>query len=102
VQSNAPVRTGFLRDSCYAVTPDGTSTYGEASPPTDDVYLLDEVKPEDDMTGIVGVAANYGIFLEMGTRHMSPRPFFYPGVEAGRAQFEENLGEFESLLAGGI
>ena len=102
VQANAPVLTGFMRDSTYAVTPDGTSTYGQATPPTDDVYLLPEVKPDNDMTGIVGVAANYGIYQEMGTRFMAAQPYFYPAVEAARAVLDAELAKVEASLRGSI
>jgi len=98
-QSNAPVRTGFLRSSIYRVTSEG-STYGEAqSPPTDDVYLLPEGPGvSDPYTGYVGVGANYGIFIELGTRYMGAQPFFYPAMEEGRSRFEAALAAMESFL----
>src|SRR5260221_422585 len=98
-QGNAPVRTGFLRSSIYRVTSEG-STYGEAqSPPTDDVYLLPEGPGvSDPYTGYVGVGANYGIFIELGTRYMGAQPFFYPAMEEGRSRFEAALAAMESFL----
>ena len=86
VQSLAPVDSGFMQGAVYAVTPDGTSTYGQGiAPPTDDAYLLPEVRPDNDTTGIVGAAANYSIFVNNGTRFMGAQPFFDQGVEDGRA-----------------
>lgn len=77
-QSNAPVDTGFLRDS---ITPTMT----------------------DDFTGNVTVGAYYGIYVEMGhhTRsgsYVPPQPFFYPAVEEGRSRFMAALAAMESFL----
>ena len=90
---------GFLRSSIYRVTSEG-STYGEAmEPPTDDVYLLPEGPGvSDEFTGYVGVAANYGIYVEMGTRHMGAQPYFYPALDEGRSRFEAALAAMESFL----
>lgn len=98
VKSFAPVLSGFMRDSVYSVLPDGTSDYGQATPPTDDVYLLPEEKPADDMSGIVGVAANYGEFVNGGTRHMAANPFFDMAVEAAGSEFEAKFAGLEDLL----
>ncbi len=88
IQSGAPVQTGFMRDNVYVSAP-GESTYGQGmGPPTDDVYLLPEIKPEDDMTAIVGAAAEYSAFVNYGTRHMPAQPFFDQGVEQTRGEFE--------------
>lgn len=35
----------------------------------------------------VEVGAEYGLYLEMGTRHMAPRPFAAPAAEGRRAEF---------------
>src|SRR5260221_329586 len=81
VQANAPVLSGFMRDSVYYVTPDGASSYGGGSPPTDDVYLLPEELPGNDMQGLVGVGANYGIFIEMG-HHVRDSATYFPYMVA--------------------
>jgi HK97 gp10 family phage protein len=88
VQGGAAVRTGFMKGAVYAVTPDGNSTYGQVSPTEKDSYLLPEVRPDNDMTGIVGCAANYSIYVNYGTRFQAAQPFFEPGVEAGRNAFD--------------
>lgn len=97
--SNAPVDTGFLKNSIYTVTSEG-STYGQGGSSTHKgSYLLPEVeKPEDDLTAYIGVGANYGIYLEYGTRYMAPRPYFLPAVEATRGPFEEALSRIEEKL----
>ncbi len=97
--ANAPKRTGFMASNIYKVTSEG-STYGQGiAPPTDDVYLLPP-GPEvsDKFTGYVGCAANYSVFVEMGTRFMAAQPFFYPAVEEGRARFEAALAAMWSFL----
>jgi HK97 gp10 family phage protein len=97
-QNNAPVDTGFLRDSIYAVTSDG-STYGQAGTPPGDSYLLSEGPGvSDPYTGYVGVGASYGGYVELGTRYMSAQPFFYPALEEGRSRFEAALSAMESFL----
>ncbi len=94
-----PKDTGFLASSIYTVTSEG-STYGQTNGPAPgDSYLLPE-GPEvsDPFTGYVGVAASYGIFVEMGTRFMPAQPYFYPAVEEGRVRLDATLSVFESFL----
>ena len=95
IQSGAPVgkgegtyHGGFMRDHVYVSAP-GESTYGQGmEPPTDDVYLLPEIKPENDLEAVVGAAANYSEWVNGGTRHMPAQPFFDQGVEQTRSEFE--------------
>src|SRR5690348_3454081 len=96
--ANAPMDTGFLRNSIYTVTSEG-SEYGQAGTPPEDAYLLPEIaKVEDDLEAYVAVGANYGVYLETGTRHMAPRPYFFPAVETVKPMFEAALGAIESQL----
>lgn len=76
--SNAPVRTGFLKNSIHIENGD------------------------DDLSKNVVVGANYGIYVEMGTRYMAAQPYFYPAVETVRPQFEAALSKIEPGLAGSI
>lgn len=46
---------------------------------------------EDGMTGMVIVGANYGIYLEYGTKFMAARPFFGPAVEAIAPKWSDTL-----------
>lgn len=95
--SRAPVDTGFLRNSIYVRTVD-ESTYG-AEPTKKDSYLLEQVEqPEDAQTAYIGVGANYGIYVEMGTRFTPARPYFIPAVEAARLGFEEAIAGIEAKL----
>ncbi len=96
-KSNAPYATGFLQSSIYVSDWEG-SDYGQTGPPPGDSYLLPEVQPDNDTTAIVGVAANYGIYQEMGTRFMGAQPYFYPAVDEGQGFFDAELSTFEELI----
>ena len=98
VQGGAAVRTGFMKGAVYAVTPDGASTYGQVAPTKKGSYLLPEVRPPDDMSGIVGAAANYSVYVNYGTRFMAAQPFWEPGIDAGSAFFDAELSTFEELI----
>ena len=74
-QGNAPVRTGFLRDSIH--TEPG----------------------EDEFTTNVVAGAYYSIFVELGTRFMAAEPFLFPAVEQGGGIFESNFSELEGMIA---
>ena len=93
---------GFMLSSVYAATT-SESTYGNAIEPPGDAYLLPEETPADDQQGVVGVAANYAIFVNDGhhTRsgsYVSARPFFEPGMEQGRAQFDIYMATMEARI----
>lgn len=110
--TNAPVDTGFLRNSIYTAGAWG-STYGrgiqEAKAPkpgkkgfvsrrqlqnfvkrrerqrTQESMLFDQVPPPpDDQSAYVIVGAMYGIYVELGTRYQRPQPYFYPAVDRGQ------------------
>ena len=94
-QTTAPVRTGFLKSSIYTVTK-GESTYStiEGSGP-----LLPEVdQPSDDRTAYVAVGAEYGIYLEFGTSHMSAQPYLIPAAETVQPAFIAAMTELEEAL----
>lgn len=98
--SNAPVDTGFLRNSIYTVTSQD-STYGGAGSPPGDSYLLPEVDtPPDDLTAYVAVGANYGVYVNYGTRYMTAQPFWEPAIDAVTPEFEAALSAIESKLGG--
>jgi HK97 gp10 family phage protein len=97
--ANAPKRTGWMASTIYKVTSDG-STYGQTNGAAPgDAYLLPE-GPEvsDPYTGYAAVAADYGIFVEMGTRYQAAQPYFYPAVEEGRKRLNDAIAVFESFL----
>ena len=101
-QDLAPVDTGFLKNSIYTVTSEG-STYGQAGSAPGDSYLLPETEaPGDDQTAYVGVGANYGIYQEMGTRFMAAQPYFYQAVDDGNTSLDDALAAIESQLGGSL
>lgn len=65
-QVRAPVRTGYLRGSVQATRITATRWR-------------------------VTVGADYGLYIEMGTRHMAARPFFHPSVSQARGPFLQAL-----------
>ena len=92
-QQNAHYVTGFMSTNVYANGWWG-SDYGQGvEPPNDDVYLLEEVQPENDLQAIVGAAANYSIYQEMGTYKMSANPWFIPAVETAATTFEQDMAQ---------
>jgi HK97 gp10 family phage protein len=66
---NAPVRTGFLRNSIESdVDRKGNASFSR-------------------ITATIRVKASYGIFVEIGTRKMAAQPFLIPAVESSRQAF---------------
>ena len=85
--SNAPEETGYLASTVYYQTAN-TSTYGQAGEPSGDSYLLPEMDTPGDQGANIGVAADYGEYVELGTRHMPAQPFLAPAVEQARSDWE--------------
>lgn len=96
----APVDTGFLVNSIYVNAYD-VSTYADATGVSS--KLLPECdNPPDEFTAYVAVGAEYGEYVEYGTRFMAAQPFFYPAVDFGRADFDYKLFMIDSELQGSI
>lgn len=93
-----PVETGFLFDSIYVEKFSG-SDYGSGG--FGDLHhdLLPEVEtPKNEHTAIVAVGASYAGYVELGTIHMAPQPFFYPAVDWGQGELEDELSRLEGDL----
>jgi HK97 gp10 family phage protein len=59
------------------------SALGE-TPASDSGHLINSVQVSPFTNPLVGeviVAADYAVYLERGTRHMSPRPYIKPAIE---------------------
>ena len=98
ISANGQIDTGFMYSSVYNVTADG-STYGQAQTPPGDSYLLPEVEaPPNDQEAYFAVGANYGIFQNYGTRFLPARPFFEPGVERVRPEFDAKVASLEDRI----
>jgi hypothetical protein len=98
----SPVQTGFLASSVYSVTPKYGSTYSTMGTPPGDSYALPEIMPDGPDDSVVGVAANYGVYVNYGTRFMSAQPFFDEAVAEAQAAFPEEAAKLEALLLEGI
>ena len=72
------------------------------------VEILDEVTPEfaislsgsneNEYAVIVGVAVDYAIFQEEGTRHMAAHPFMRPSILAEEPDFINDMGKLGGRL----
>lgn len=95
--STAPVDTGLLRSSIYVETSD-SSSYGRGVTGDKGDMLPEVSPPQDDQTAIVAVGANYGLYVEMGTRHSPAQPYLVPAVMAIKESFERAMSKLESAL----
>jgi HK97 gp10 family phage protein len=73
------------------------SAPGEA-PASATGHLRQNVKTEvetnsESVIGYVGTEDDYGAILEMGTRHILPRPWLRPSFEKAEERVKEILGE---------
>lgn len=91
--SRAAVDTGFLRNSVYTVTAQGSSYH------SGDKMLPEVAGPSDDQSASVAVGAEYGVYVELGTTHAPAQPYFYPAVEAVRPGFESAVAAIQNKLA---
>ena len=92
--SKAPVDTGFLRNSIYVVTSESSTYKGGGK------SLSEVTKPEDDLTAYVAVGANYGVYVNYGTRHMPAQPFWEPAIEEAKPGFQAALDAIETKIKG--
>lgn len=51
------------------------------------------VEPVNDLDYIVNVGAEYGIYVELGTRFMAAQPFLGPSVTANEIPFSAAMSE---------
>lgn len=87
IQGNGQVRTGFMLNSVYVETPEGSDYTGGQ-------HAFDSVgAPPDKTTAYFAVAADYSPYQNYGTRFIPPRPFWEPGVDDTAKDYEQALGE---------
>jgi hypothetical protein len=85
IEANDQVRSGEMRDSAYAKS-QRFSTYKSSE------HALDEIPaPNDALEADVAMAAAHSIFPEMGTVYQSPKPYFTPGMEKTRHDFDAQI-----------
>lgn len=94
----APVDTGLLRNSIYTVT------YGQSGRPQADAAaqavrkgsnLGPEPAADNDLTAIVAVGAEYGIYVELGTVRSPAQPYLLP---AARKVLGDLGGELKEVI----
>ncbi len=93
IRANGQVDTGFMVNSVYTVTSEGSTYSGGAD-------ALPEVGGADQTTAYVAVAANYAVYQNYGTRFQPGKPFFEPGIEQTRPGFEAACAALEEKLRG--
>lgn len=72
-------------------SPHQASAPGQA-PQSDTGTLANSAKWERDAQGyVVGTSIKYGLWLEVGTSKMAPRPWLMPAVEAELPNFRKRL-----------
>ena len=61
----------------------------DESPANDTGNLINSISVENtgELTSVVNVGAPYGLYLEVGTVHVSPRPFISPALAAVEPAF---------------
>jgi len=61
--------------------------------PVDTGYLRSSVSMQmlNDLAAEVIVGADYGVYVELGTRRMAAQPFFFPAFTRTRIAFENKL-----------
>jgi hypothetical protein len=85
IVANGQVDTGFMLNSVYTVTSEGSDYKGgeRAFPQVE--------APLDDQTAIVAVAAEYAAFPNYGTSHQTGHAFWEPGLEEARESLDAGL-----------
>lgn len=53
---------------------------------------------ESELTGVVSVGAEYGGYVELGTRYMAAQPYLKPSVDEERPKFEASCVGIEGDL----
>jgi len=85
IRAKGLIRTGFMLHSVYSNSSD-SSTY------TGGARAFPEVgRPGKETEANIAVAATYAAYPNYGTRYMTERPFFEPGVEKTKADFEKAM-----------
>lgn len=103
-QSLAPVGpTGFLKNSIYVeVGEEGSEPnlhpYENIQEPQEGQEALPQIDKPKKHQAAVAVAANYGVFVEFGTVHMSPRPYLEPAIAAVAPSFLMALEKLEAEM----
>lgn len=82
IKDNGQIDTGRMYLGIYNVSAEGSNR------PHQDKMLPEVQKPSSDLEAIVVAGAEYSVFQNNGTVHLPPRPFFEPGFDRTRADFD--------------
>lgn len=91
--ANAPRDTGFMAESAYTVTIDGSTYRGEG-----DVSEPVVEKVADDHEAYAAVAASYAPYPELGTVHQAAQPAFYPAGDKAEQTLADGLAKIVDVL----
>ncbi len=83
------VNAEFTAAKTGAVYGDHQASAPGEPPAIDTGYLQNSIEEAmiDQTTGVVAVGADYGLYLEMGTVNMAPRPFMVPAAKKVQPEF---------------
>ena len=88
-----PRDTGFLKGSIYVEVHSGENKYPYSAieePTKPDAEILPEIEaPSSSTVAYVAVGANYGIYVEFGTRNMPAQPYLTPAAEIVKPELEK-------------
>ena len=96
-QQNAPVDTGFLKNSIYTVT-SSDSNYSAGGEDSKHQLLPEIEHPTSSTEAAVAVGASYGVYQEFGWVHGAAQPYLTPAVEAERSAFLAALQQLGDKL----
>jgi len=93
-QDKAPIDTGFLKNSIYMKT-NRESGYAaaraEAMKSNPEATMLPEVEDPGELSAIIAVGAEYGVYVEFGTNKAPARPYLTPATEEVRPALTEAM-----------
>lgn len=91
IKENNQIRTGQMFNSVYASSPLGSDYQGGE-------HMLPEEKPSSETEAVIGVASDHGVFPELGTVHQAPKPYFSPGMDQTRSDFDQAIENLAKKL----
>lgn len=85
IKDNGQIDTGRMYNGIYNVSAEG-SNY-----PGGDQMLPEVPKPSSELEAVVAAGAEYSVFQNFGTVFQAGRPFFEPGFDRSRADFDKAM-----------
>jgi hypothetical protein len=92
IKSNGQIDTGRMYHGIYTVSAEGSNYPGGGK-------MLPEVpKPVSELEAVVAAGAEYSVHQNYGTVFQAGRPFWEPGFERSRADFDKAMATFARKL----